>query len=140
MQGVDLAPGLKGLLNHKVDDADLATSWQNDVPVLATPILLWLAELACMRAIEGTLEEGRMTLGHGHEAQHLAPTPKGWCVQIKAELRAVEGKILTFEVSAHDGQDEVFRGRHTRAVVDRARFVANLTRKAASVAPRAAAV
>lgn len=78
-----------------------------------------------------------MTLGYGHEAEHLAPTPKGWSVQIEAELRAVEGKILTFDVSAHDGQDEVFRGRHTRAVVDRARFVANLTRKAASAAPPA---
>jgi fluoroacetyl-CoA thioesterase len=132
MQRVDLAPGLKGLLTHRVADADLATSWQNDVPVLATPILLWLCELACMRAVEGALDDGRMTLGYGHESKHLAATPKDWTVQIAAELRAIDGKILTFEISAHDGQDEVFLGRHTRAVVDRARFVANLTRKAAS--------
>lgn len=140
MQSVKLVPGLKGLLTHKVVDADLATSWQNDVPVLATPILLWLTELACMRAVEGALEDGRMTLGYGHESKHLAPTPRGWSVQIEAELCAIEGKILTFEIRVHDGQDEVFRGRHTRAIVDRARFVANLTRKAASAKPLASAV
>ena len=123
---MQLELGSKGFLAHRVSEADLATNWRCDVPVLATPVLLWLAELACMRAIVGCLDDGRMTLGYGHMVRHLAPTPRGWTVQVEAELVEIDGKILTFEVRASDGVEVVMEGRHDRAIVDRARFVARV--------------
>ena len=128
--------GMSATLTHTVGEADLATSWKNDVPVLATPILLWLAELAAMRAVQGALEPGRMTLGHGHRVEHLAPTPAGWDVHIEATLVAIEGRILTFDITATDGVDTVLSGSHTRALVGRDRFVARVAEKAeAALAP-----
>ncbi len=122
--------GLKGILSHEVTHADLATNWQNDVEVLATPILLWLSELACMRAIDGCLQEDQMTLGYGHDIRHLAPTPPNWIVQIEAELVDMQGAILTFDVSAFDPLSTILSGKHSRAIVSREKFLARLAEKA----------
>jgi fluoroacetyl-CoA thioesterase len=122
--------GLRGVLSHEVAEPDLATQWRNDLPVLATPVLLWLAEIACMRAIEGCLAPGRTTLGYSHAVRHLAPTPRGWTVQVEAELVCIDGTILTFDVRASDGLDVVLDGRHDRRIVDRDRFVSRLEPKA----------
>ena len=128
---MQLKIGMTGVLSHDVVASDLASAWRNDVEVLATPILLWLAELACMRAIDRCLAPGFMTLGYGHEVRHLAPTPLGWTVQIEAKLVAMDDKVLEFEVSASDGKDVVLKGRHTRAIVDRVRFLSRIAEKRA---------
>ena len=126
---MQLETGLKGILTHRVEDSDLATNWRNDVPVLATPILLWLSELACMDAIDGCINDGEMTVGFKHEMSHLAPTPKNWIVQISAELVEIDGKMLIFEVVAHDGEECVLRGRHTRAIIAKTPFVERVQTK-----------
>jgi fluoroacetyl-CoA thioesterase len=129
---VELAVNLKGSLIYKVGAADLATSWRNDVPVLATPILLWLSELVCMRAIADTLAAGEMTVGLSHDSAHMAPTPEGWSLNLSATLERIEGRKLVFSVEGSDGQDTVLRGKHTRAIVDRKRFLDKLAIKAGS--------
>lgn len=126
-----LRPGLKANMRHVVAAGDLASSWQNDIPVFATPILLWLAELTCMRAVEGNLEPQYITAGYRHDVYHSAPTPEGWVVDINAELIVVDDKLLTFKVSAHDGIDVILSGKHTRALLDRERFLRRLQRKSA---------
>lgn len=129
---LSLSTDLQGILTHRVEPKDLATSWQNDVPVLATPVLLWLAELACMRAIDNTFSDQEMSLGYGHEFVHLAPTPENWTVHITARLVEIEGKILTFDVEARDDQDLILSGRHIRAIVNREEFVAKVEAKTRS--------
>jgi fluoroacetyl-CoA thioesterase len=114
----------------KVEDDYLASKWGNDVEVLATPILLWLAELSCMKVIEEQLPKSAMTVGLGHQAQHLAPTPRGFTVELKATLVDVDGKILRFKIEATDGQDKIFAGEHTRAVIDAERFRKKVADKA----------
>ncbi len=123
MSTMPLETHCKGVLVHEVQEADLATNWRNDVPVLATPVLLWLGELAAMRAIDGTLEPGMMTLGYGHDMRHLAPTPKGWRVTLEAELVSIKDKILTFRIEGRDGEGIIASGTHTRAIVGKARFL-----------------
>lgn len=123
--------GAVGVLEHIVRPVDLATAWANDVPVMATPVLLWLAELACMKAIEGSMPDGRMTLGVAHDMRHLAPTPEGGLITLRAELVESDGKLLTFQVRAHDGSDTVLEGRHTRGLVARQRFLDRVAAKAA---------
>ncbi len=136
MSGIELKPGLKACIIHQVEESDLATSWRNDVPVLATPVLLWYAELACMQAISGTLAPSQMTLGFGHEMRHLAPTPNGWTIQIEARLREIDTKILSFDVRASDGAEIILSGVHTRAIIERERFLQRVKSKSdSSMAP-----
>ncbi len=114
--------GATGRLVRPVEDAHLATAWENELPVLSTPILLWWAELAAMDAVSGAISPPWMTVGAHHDAAHLAPTLAGVDVEVTARLVAADGGLLTFEVTAHDGTREVLTGRHTRGVVHAERF------------------
>jgi fluoroacetyl-CoA thioesterase len=121
--------GATAELVHLVSERDGAAAWGNDLPVLATPVLLWLGEIACMRAFEPHVGEDEMTLGVAHDAEHLAPTPVGHRVLIRARLAAVDGRRLRFEVEAEDGLEVVYRGTHDRAIVSRSRFGGRVAQK-----------
>ncbi|HEX8303909.1 MAG TPA: hypothetical protein VF612_03455 [Jatrophihabitans sp.] len=129
----ELPDALTGTHRHEVTEADAATRWRNDLPVLATPVLLWLGELAAMDALGDYLEDDEMTVGLSHDASHLAATLVGEQVFLTAVLAHRHGNRLVFEVSGHDGIDEVLRGTHTRAVVSRSKFLARLAEKAEKV-------
>jgi fluoroacetyl-CoA thioesterase len=132
MRAVEI--GATAMQEHRVRPADCAVRWGNDLPVLATPVLLWLAETTAMRVVEEALEDGEITVGAGHTARHLAATPVGWTVRIQARLTRIEGKQLHFDVSADDGVHTILAGEHVRAAVGRARFLERLDRKARSAA------
>ncbi|MGW7313842.1 thioesterase family protein [Streptomyces sp. NPDC054854] len=112
---------------HTVTESDSAINWGNELPVLATPVLLWLSEITAMKVIESALGEADMTVGLAHDSSHLAPTPTGETVTITATLTHVDKRSLAFDVSATDSAGSVLEGRHTRALVDRARFSAKVT-------------
>ena len=46
-----------GKYEYVVQEKDLANNWENDVEVLATPVLLWLAEVSCMDAIKNQMKK-----------------------------------------------------------------------------------
>src|SRR5215468_3338340 len=61
-----LAAGLRATVRHVVTEADTAIeAGSGDVPVLATPRLLALAEAACVAALESHLGEGTTSVGTG---------------------------------------------------------------------------
>ena len=124
-----LKPGLNAELLHVVTEQELATSWKNDLPVLATPILLWLSELACMKAIEDVVQLPLMTVGLEHNSRHEAPTPKNFVIRIKAKLLEFDGKILKFRVEAHDGFERIFIGTHYRCIVHKEKFQVKIENK-----------
>lgn len=122
-----LTIGARAQLVHTVEDKDTARHWGNDVPVLATPILLWLSEITAMRITDDVLAaDGRMTVGAHHDTAHLAPTLVGETVTIEAELTERTERILVFAVEAHDSRGPVLRGHHRRGIVERNRFLAKL--------------
>lgn len=125
--------GATGELVFKVDEEHLATRWGNNVPVLATPIILWWTELACMNALDGKLRPDEMSVGIAHEMQHLAPTPLAAMVQIRTRLESTDGKRLRFSAEAHDGIAVVARGYHERAVVSSEKFITRLEQRAGKV-------
>lgn len=137
MAGIE--PGLSAEITHVVSGPEAAANWGGDMPVLATAVLLWLGEVAAGRALEGLLAHGETTLGLAHDSEHCAPTPVGQTVTVRAELEEVDGPRLVFRVSAHDGIDECLRGTHTRALIQRDRFVKRLEAKQATMANGGAA-
>jgi len=126
------AVGAQAVREHVVRTEDCATNWENDLPVLATPVLLWLAEVTSMKVIEDVLDPAEMTVGFKHDnAQHVAATPQGWTVTVTATVTEVDGRMLTFSVQAHDGVEVVYRGTHVRAVIDREKFLRRFEEKVA---------
>jgi fluoroacetyl-CoA thioesterase len=83
---------------------------------------------------EGHLEEEEPTLGVQVDLSHCAPIPPGTSVEIRVELIEVAGRQLVFDVLAHDDATKICRGRHRRAVIDRARFTAKLAARSGAQA------
>ena len=126
-----LEPGLVGTATLTVTDAHTAARMGSGrAAVFATPMMIALMEAAAVDAIERTLPEGQESLGTSIEVEHIAATPIGVTVQARATLRHVEGRKLTFDVEAHDERELIGRGRHTRVLVDSARFRAKAQTKA----------
>jgi fluoroacetyl-CoA thioesterase len=107
-----------------VGDADTAVTLRSgDVPVLATPRLIALCEEATIDAIDGQVAEGHTTVGMRVQLDHLAPTGVGGKVTAEARLDKIEGRRLTFSVSASDDRGLIAAGKVTRVVVDVEKFM-----------------
>jgi fluoroacetyl-CoA thioesterase len=103
--------------------------------VLATGYLVGLLEWACIEALRPHLDWPReQSLGTGINISHLAATPPGLTVTVDVRLDRVEGRKLSFTVSAHDGAEKISEGTHERFVVDHVRFAAKVADKARGAA------
>jgi fluoroacetyl-CoA thioesterase len=81
-------------------------------------------------AIKPHLDQAEeQSLGTHINVSHEAATPPGMEVTATVELIAVEGRKLTFSVSAHDGMDTISQGTHERFVINRAKFDSKLQDK-----------
>lgn len=106
---------------------DLAQSvGSGDLPVLATPRLIALMECASMKAVSSELEEGQTTVGAEVKVAHLRPSKEGSHVEIEATLEDVDGRRLTFDVTASEEGVVIGRGKHVRYIVDRKKFMSKL--------------
>ncbi|MFJ4338339.1 MULTISPECIES: thioesterase family protein [unclassified Streptomyces] len=127
---LDSLIGASATRHHVVGPRDSATAWENDVDVLATPVLLWLGEVTAMDVLREEITAPWMTLGLNHDSAHVAPTPVGEEITVTATLTEVDGKILTFAVEARDSRAVILRGVHGRAVVNRDAFEKKLAERA----------
>lgn len=125
-----LEPGLRGFVERAVTRDQTAEAFGSGlVPVYATPAMVGLMEQAAVRALEGCLPDEQTTVGTRIEISHLAATPLGDTVWAEAVLLEVNGRHLTFAVTAHDSQETIGEGRHERIVVGRARFMERVATK-----------
>jgi fluoroacetyl-CoA thioesterase len=138
---MELAPGLRASLRVVVSEADTAIeAGSGDVPALATPRLLALAEAACVAAIEPQLAAGMTSVGTAVSLEHRRASPVGAEVTVESELTEVDGRRLVFSFiarharpgpddgdSSADDEDLVAgAGTLERVVVDRDKFLARL--------------
>lgn len=105
-----------------VDDTSIAYGSGN-VPVLSTPRLIALVEQATVAAVAGQSLPGQTTVGMRVQLDHLMPTAVGSPVTADAVLEKVNGRRLTFTVSASDPRGLIAAGRVTRVIVDEERFL-----------------
>ncbi|MGR9092478.1 MAG: thioesterase family protein [Gammaproteobacteria bacterium] len=99
--------------------------------VFATPQMIHHMEVVCAGLIADLLPPDWVSVGTRVEVEHLAATPVGLRVATTATVAAVTDRIVTFDVSAHDGIDVIGRGRHCRGLVAMERFLAGMARKQA---------
>ena len=123
-----VTPGMKGhyemYVNHMVSAAAVKDGL---VEVFGTPFLVMIMENASVEAVSQGYEEGEGSVGMSLDVSHTAATPMGMKVWADAEVREVNGKIITLEVIAHDEKGEIGRATHKRAIIDPAKFMAKLT-------------
>jgi fluoroacetyl-CoA thioesterase len=127
----ELQPGLTGEVVRVVSEEITADAMgSGGVHVLGTPAMLMLMEQAALTAVEPALAEGQTTVGTLLDVRHLAATPVGMQVTVRARLVAVDGRKLTYDVEAEDEREPIGKGTHERFVVDLDRFLKRVADKA----------
>lgn len=122
-----LKEGLKYTSQTVVTAANSArTMGSGDMDVFATPAMVALMENAAMLAVANYLPQGGATVGTQITTTHIKASAMGATIRAEAELVAVNGRELSFEVRAYDEQGLIGEGRHTRFIVDRERFLSRL--------------
>jgi predicted thioesterase len=97
--------------------------------VYGTPLMIYLMEFAAARAIAPYLPPGSVSVGTEVNVKHLAATPIGMTVTATATVTAVNGRLVSFTVRAHDGVELIGEGTHVRAVVEMGRFMERVKNK-----------
>lgn len=105
--------------------------------VYATPSLCRDTEELCRDLIVEHADPGEDSVGVEITLRHLAATLPGMEVEITATVKAVDGRKVTFDVSAKDEMEPIGTGTHTRFVVDVKKTYERLKAKAAKRAARA---
>jgi len=103
-------------------------------PVYSTPNMILLMEIVCADLIRPHLPAGWVSVGALVEVKHLAATPVGFTVTATARVAEVTKSLVVFEVEAQDGVERIGSGRHARAPIEFARFLAGIERKRAAQA------
>lgn len=121
---MELRPGLEGYAETMVEAADTALEvGSGDLRVYATPCMAAMMEGAACACLEGLLPEDQTSVGTRLDLRHTSATPVGMAVSARAVLTAVEGKKLTFEITASDEAGEIGAATHERVIVNTERFL-----------------
>lgn len=116
--------GMKATVSTLVEREDTALEvGSGSLLVYATPCMAALMEGAACEAIGSGLAEGETTVGIELNLKHTAATPVGMEVRAEAELTAVDGKILTFQITAYDEAGVIGTAEHKRALINSQRFL-----------------
>ena len=121
---MEITIGMKGTAESLVEREDTAKEvGSGSLLVYATPCMVALMEGAACEAIADALKETDTTVGTMLNIEHISATPVGLEVRAEAEVTAVEGKVITFRVTAFDEAGEIGRGTHKRVIVNTQRFL-----------------
>ena len=107
-----------------VSQNDLALAQgSGDLEVLATPRMIALMENAAMLAVAPALAPDETTVGGYLSITHLKPTAVGAEIYATAVLTHIDGRKLTFTVTASEGDKRIGEGTHVRFIVKREKFL-----------------
>lgn len=129
-----LRPGVSKTMRIEVDRDRTIGFMGEEGRVYGTPFLVRDVEMTCRQLILDHADPDEDSVGTDVSIMHLAPTLLGMAVEITATVMAVDGRKVTFEVSAQDAIDQICTGTHGRFVVDVKKTLQRLKAKAAKVA------
>ena len=104
--------------------------WEGE-NVLSTPSMIAEMEETCRLLLkEQAISDPEWdSVGTVVNIEHLAATPVGTEVFLKAEVVSVNGKRVMFKVEARDELEKIGRGMHERFIIDVPRFRAKFNEK-----------
>jgi fluoroacetyl-CoA thioesterase len=128
---MNIEPGLVNETKIIVTDeiTAAASGGPRMAPVLSTPQLVRLMESTAHNTIVNLLEPSQSSVGAEVSIKHMAATPVGMAVRIRAELLEVDGRRLRFRVEAWDEVEKIAEGEHERFIIDWERFMARVEKK-----------
>ncbi len=113
-------------------DSNQTTSflWEGE-NVLSTPSMILEMEETCRLLLKEQFlrDPDWDSVGTIVDIKHLAATPVGAEVYLKAKVVSVDGRRVMFEVEARDKLEKVGEGKHERFIINIPRFRAKFNEK-----------
>jgi fluoroacetyl-CoA thioesterase len=126
-----LRPGLEKTKRIVVDRNRTIGFMGEEGRVYSTPDLVRDIEHTCRDLLLEHADAGEDSVGLEISVRHIAPTLVGMEAEITAKVVAVDGRRVSFEVSAKDELEPIGEAKHTRFVVDIGKTQERLKAKAA---------
>ncbi len=134
----DLKPGLEFQFEFKIPETKTvpflypeSEEFQLMPKVLATGYMVGSIEWGCIEFMNKFIDwPNEQTVGIDVRLSHSAATPPGFTVTVKGELIKIEGRKLTFSITAYDGVDIISEGTHERFIINAEKFKAKVNDKA----------
>ena len=119
-----LVPGTAGEVEITVTEAMVARFEELGLihPVYATWTMVKHMEEASRKVILPFLEEDEDAVGHAVQVVHLAPTPVGMRVRVRAALERVDGRRIHCRIEATNERERIGEGSTIQIVVSRRRL------------------
>jgi len=104
--------------------------WEGE-NVLSTPAMIMEMEETCRLLLkkQAIPEKDWDSVGTIVDIKHLAATPVGAQVFLKAKVTSVDGRRVMFDVEAHDKLERIGEGRHERFIINVPKFKAKFDEK-----------
>lgn len=126
----ELSIGLKATASLTVNSENLAVNvGSGSLEVFATPMMVMLMEKASCQCIKNYLENDETSVGTEIAVQHISATPAGMNVTAEAEITEINGREITFNVTASDESGLIGKGSHKRFIVYGEKFTAKTQAK-----------
>lgn len=121
---MEITVGMTGSTSTVAEREDTAYEvGSGSLLVYATPCMVALMEGAACDAIAEALPEEKTSVGIELQISHISATPVGLEVRAEAKVTAVDGNIITFQVTAFDEAGKIGEGTHKRAIVTTQKFL-----------------
>jgi predicted thioesterase len=113
-----LQPGLSETRRITIDKDRTITFMGDEGRVYGTPYFVLDIEELCRDLLLKHSDKGEDSVGMDISLRHTAPTPLGMTAEITVTVAKVEGRKVSFDVSAKDDIEAIGTGTHTRFVAD----------------------
>ena len=124
-----LETGIRGEQTETVrEEITAARIGSGELPVLATPAIIALAEKTAWTSVADELEDSQGTVGSRVDIAHIAPTPVGQDIRCETELTEIDGRRLVFTVTVFDERGKVAEGTHERFIIENTKFMEKANR------------
>lgn len=102
---------------------------ENSPQVLSTPSLITFMQTTCADLMAPFLDKTEMVVSVRMEMRHLASTPIGSTITIRAEIDRIEGNKVYFRIDAYDEIEKIADGYNDMFIINEERFERGIRRK-----------
>ena len=96
--------------------------WEGE-NVLSTPSMISEIEETCRLLLKDLLNDEKLdSVGTLVDIRHLAATPVGFQITIKAKIIQVNARRILFQIDAYDDLDRIGGGKHERFIINVSNF------------------
>ena len=127
-----LIPGISKVRSLTVDRPRTIDFLGEELRVYATPELVRDFEVTCRELLLEHCDAGEDSVGTGINISHTGATLLGMPVELSVQVKEVNGRMVTFAVSARDGVEAISAGEHSRAIVGVEKLRARVAAKKAA--------